>query len=162
MRQLLFLLKKEFRQIFRNKSILAVIFVMPVVQLIVLPLAASYEIKNINLAVVDHDHSSFSRRLIQDVTSSNYFKIQYYGENYNEAYEILEKENADLILEIPQKFEKISFENLKTKFWLPSMQLMAQKPDFQAFIFHKFYKITIKIFLQNFLQKLLNFRKMQV
>ena len=106
MRQLLFLLKKEFRQIFRNKSILAVIFVMPVVQLIVLPLAASYEIKNINLAVVDHDHSSFSRKLIQDVTSSNYFRIQYYGENYNEAYEILEKENADLILEIPPKFEK--------------------------------------------------------
>lgn len=106
MRQLLFLLKKEFRQIFRNKSILAVIFVMPVVQLIVLPLAASYEIKNINLAVVDHDHSSFSRKLIQDITSSNYFRLQYYGENYNEAYEILEKENADLILEIPQKFEK--------------------------------------------------------
>ena len=105
MRQLIFLLKKEFRQIFRNKSILAVIFVMPVVQLIVLPLAASYEIKNINLAVVDHDHSSFSRKLIQDVTSSNYFRIQYYGENYNEAYEILEKENADLILEIPPKFE---------------------------------------------------------
>jgi ABC-2 type transport system permease protein len=44
--------------------------------------------------------------LIQDVTSSNYFRIQYYGENYNEAYEILEKENADLILEIPPKFEK--------------------------------------------------------
>ena len=106
MRQLLFLLKKEFRQIFRNKSILAVIFVMPIVQLIVLPLAASYEIKNINLAVVDHDHSTFSRRLIQDVTSSNYFRLQYYGENYNEAYEILEKEEVDLILEIPSKFEK--------------------------------------------------------
>lgn len=106
MRQLLFLLRKEFRQIFRNKSILAVIFVMPVVQLIVLPLAASYEIKNINLAVVDHDHSSFSRKLIQDVTSSNYFRLQYYGENYQEAFEILEQEKADLILEIPPKFEK--------------------------------------------------------
>ncbi len=79
---------------------------MPIVQLIVLPLAASYEIKNIKLAVVDHYYSSFSRRLIQDVTSSNYFQTQYYGENYNEAYEILRKENADLILEIPQKFEK--------------------------------------------------------
>ncbi len=56
--------------------------------------------------MVDHDHSSFSRRLIRDVTSSNYFRIQYYGENYNEAYEILEKENVDLILEIPPKFEK--------------------------------------------------------
>ena len=68
MRQLLFLLKKEFRQIFRNKSILAIIFVAPMMQLIILPLAASYEIKNINLSVVDHDHSSFSRELIQKIT----------------------------------------------------------------------------------------------
>lgn len=79
---------------------------MPVIQLIVLPLAASYEIKNINLAVVDHDHSTFSRKLIQDITSGKYFRLQYYGENYNEAYEILEEEKADLILEIPPKFEK--------------------------------------------------------
>lgn len=106
MRQLLFLLKKEFRQIFRNKSILAVIFVMPVVQLIVLPLAASYEIKNINLAVVDYDHSSFSRKLLQEVTSSHYFNLKYYGENSKDAYEILEREKADLILEIPPQFEK--------------------------------------------------------
>ena len=33
-------------------------------------------------------------------------QLQYYGENYNEAYENLEKEKVDLILEIPPKFEK--------------------------------------------------------
>ena len=106
MRQLLFLLRKEFRQIFRNKSILAMILIGPMMQLIVLPLSASYEIKNINLAVVDHDHSTFSRALVQKITSGNYFQLQYFGENYKEAYDVLEKEKADLILEIPNQFEK--------------------------------------------------------
>ena len=42
MRTIRFLLQKEFRQIFRNKAILAMILVMPVVQLLILPLAADY------------------------------------------------------------------------------------------------------------------------
>ena len=106
MKQLLFLLRKEFRQIFRNKSILAIIFVTPMMQLIILPLAASYEIKNINLSVLDHDHSSFSRELIQKITASNYFKLQYYGEDYQKAFETIESEKSDIILEIPPKFEQ--------------------------------------------------------
>lgn len=106
MKQLLFLLRKEFRQIFRNKSILAIIFVAPMMQLIILPLAASYEIKNINLSVVDHDHSSFSRELIQKIIASNYFKLQYYGEDYQKAFETIESEKSDIILEIPPKFEQ--------------------------------------------------------
>ena len=50
-------------------------------QLIILPLAESYEIKNINLSVVDHDHSSF-QGINSKITASNYFKLQYYGEDY--------------------------------------------------------------------------------
>jgi ABC-2 type transport system permease protein len=65
MKTLLFLLEKEFRQIFRNSSIIRIIFVMPIIQLIVLPIAADYEVKNVNIAVVDHDHSSYSRQLVQ-------------------------------------------------------------------------------------------------
>ena len=84
MRQLLILIRKEFRQIFRNKSILAIIFVAPMMQLIILPLAANYEIKNISLAVVDHDHSSLSRDLLKDITSSGYFRLLSYGEDYRE------------------------------------------------------------------------------
>jgi ABC-2 type transport system permease protein len=75
-------------------------------QLIILPLAANYEVKNINLAVVDHDHSTNSRDLINDITSSKYFRIVHYGESYKTAFGELEKENADLILEIPNNFEK--------------------------------------------------------
>lgn len=105
-RTLSILIRKEFLQIFRNKAILAIIFVMPVVQLIVLPLAASYEIKNVEIAVVDHDKSTYSRDLIRKITASGYFKIVNYGENYPSAYGEVEHEKADLILEIPSDFEK--------------------------------------------------------
>jgi ABC-2 type transport system permease protein len=72
MRTIKFLLQKEFRQIFRNKAIVAIILAVPVVQLLILPLAANYEVKNINLAVVDNDHSSYSEKLISTVAASGY------------------------------------------------------------------------------------------
>ena len=105
-RTLRILIKKEFLQIFRNKSILAIIFVMPLIQLVILPLAANYEIKDIKIAVVDHDKSTQSRELIGKITASGYFKIIEYGENYNAAYHEIEKDQADLILEIPNNFER--------------------------------------------------------
>lgn len=106
MRTILFLLQKEFRQIFRNKSILAIILVMPVVQLIIMPLAADYEVKNINLTVVDHDHSTYSRQLISKITASGYFRLTDYSASFKEAMQYIESDDADLILEIPHGFEK--------------------------------------------------------
>ena len=47
MRTLKFLLRKEFRQIFRDPGILRVILIIPIVQLLILPWAADYEVKNI-------------------------------------------------------------------------------------------------------------------
>lgn len=105
MRTLLFLLEKEFRQIFRNRAILRMIFIMPLVQLMVLPWAADYEVRNINLAVVDHDNSTYSRQLISKIGSSGYFKIASYGNSYSGAMKEVEHNNADLILEIPPAFE---------------------------------------------------------
>lgn len=106
MRTIRFLLQKEFRQIFRNPSIIAMIMVMPVVQLIILPLAADYEVKNINLAIVDHDHSSYSQKMISKVTASGYFKLTGYTTSFHDAIRFVETDKADLILEIPHGFEK--------------------------------------------------------
>jgi ABC-2 type transport system permease protein len=106
MRTIRFLLQKEFRQIFRNRSILAMIVMMPVIQLIVLPLAADYEVKNINLAVIDHDHSTFSEKLISKITSSGYFRLSGYTSSFNQAFQLIEADRADLVLEIPVNFEK--------------------------------------------------------
>src|SRR5689334_10911971 len=106
MRTLKFLLQKEFRQIFRDKGILAVIFIMPTIQLLILPWAADYEIKNIKLAVVDNDHSEYSRQLIEKITSSGYFTLTSYSPSYNSGLQQVERDKADLILEIPVSFEK--------------------------------------------------------
>ena len=106
MRTLRFLLQKEFRQIFRDPAIIRIIFVMPVIQLLILPWAADYEIKDINLSVVDHDHSSYSRQLISKITSSGYFKLDEYTDSYNRALERIELDKSDLILVIPESFEK--------------------------------------------------------
>lgn len=106
MRTLKFLLQKELRQIFRDPSIFRILFIMPMIQLLILPLAADYEIKNINLGVVDHDHSEYSRKLINKITSSGYFRLTDYGETYRQALRSIELDKADLVLEIPAQFER--------------------------------------------------------
>lgn len=106
MRTLRFLLQKEFRQVFRDPAILRMIFMMPAIQLLVLPWAADYEIKNIQLSVVDHDHSQYSRQLTNKITASGYFQLQDYSDSYTKAMHLVEKDEADLVLEIPADFEK--------------------------------------------------------
>ena len=106
MRTLKFILRKEFRQIFRDPSILRVILIMPVIQLLILPWAADYEIKNIKLAVVDHDHSEYSRQLVNKIKSSGYFILTDYSSSYEHSLEQVENDKADLVLQIPDHFEK--------------------------------------------------------
>ncbi len=106
MKTLRFLLEKEFRQIFRDPAILRMMFIMPVIQLVVLPLAANYEVRNVKLAVVDHDHSSYSRQLVNKIKSSGYFLLTGYSASFDEAFKQVELDQADIILEIPANFEK--------------------------------------------------------
>lgn len=106
MRTLKFLLQKEFKQIFRDSTILRMIFVMPIVQLMILPLTANYEVKNISVAVVDHDHSTYSQKLVSKILASPYFRPAGATASFKEAFELIENDKADVILEIPQNFEK--------------------------------------------------------
>lgn len=105
MRPLRFLLQKEFRQILRSKSLIFTIIFGPIIQLILLPLAANYTVKNIHLAVVDHDHSTYSRKLIEKIYASGYFLRAGYENSYDKAEDLVNHEKADIILEIPQNFE---------------------------------------------------------
>ena len=57
MRTLFYVLQKEFTQVFRNKSMLPIIFVMPLVQMLILVFAATNELRQVDLAIVDYDHS---------------------------------------------------------------------------------------------------------
>ncbi len=105
MRTLKFLLQKEFRQIFRNKAILPMMFMAPIIQLLILPQAANYTIRNINLSVVDLDHSTYSNKLQDKIFASGYFKCSGHPVSTAEAYKLIEKDKADIILTIPHGFE---------------------------------------------------------
>ena len=105
MRLLPVILRKEFLQIFRNKTTLKMIVALPIIQLLILPWAATFEQKNIALSVIDNDRSGFSRRLTDKITSSGYFLLTDYSDSYEQAMKSVESNRADLILEIPRNFE---------------------------------------------------------
>jgi ABC-2 type transport system permease protein len=106
MRVLRILLEKEFRQIFRNPAILRIIFLMPAVQLLIMPLAADYEVRDVKVCVVDYDRSSYSRKLTEKISASNYFQLVDYTDSYTKALAYVERDEADLVLQIPASFEK--------------------------------------------------------
>ena len=106
MQTLKFLLQKEFTQIFRDPAILRIIFMMPIVQLIILPFAADYEVKNINLGVVDNDHSTYSRRLVDKMTASGYFRLMDFSPSFDASLLSIERDKTDLTLIIPPNFER--------------------------------------------------------
>lgn len=106
MRVFFFILEKEFRQIFRNPAILRMIFIMPAVQLLIMPLAADYEVKRVQVTLADQDHSVYSRRLADKIDASPYFNLVDYVSSYSEALEDVKDDRADLIVQVPEGFEQ--------------------------------------------------------
>jgi ABC-2 type transport system permease protein len=106
MRTVLFLIQKEFLQIFRNRTMLPLILVMPVLQMLLLSFAANYEIKNLLLGVVDGDLSPTSRQLVQKFTASGYFRLHSTGFSAAVADRDLADDHIDMMLQIPPNFEK--------------------------------------------------------
>ena len=106
MRTIKFLLQKEFIQIFRNRTMLPMIFVLPILQLLILVFAATLDIKNIDVYVVDKDLSTTSRQLISKFEASPFFNIAGYSFSVAEAKESLVTDDADLIIHIDAGFER--------------------------------------------------------
>ena len=106
MKTLYFLLEKEFRQLLRNRQLMRTLLLAPLIQLILLPLAADYTVKDIHIAVTDNDHSPSSQRLIAKITASGYFRLAGYTASYPEALRMVEEDKADLALQIPAHFER--------------------------------------------------------
>jgi ABC-2 type transport system permease protein len=106
MRTILFIIQKEFLQIFRNRFMLPVIFVVPIVQLIILVNAATLEMKNIRLIIVDQDLSAMSHRLTGKFTGSSFFHIDKFTFSLDEAEQDIEANRSDMILHIPAGFEE--------------------------------------------------------
>ena len=106
MRTILFIIRKEFLQIFRNKGMLPIILVLPFLQLLILSHAADFEIQNLKVFYIDKDQSSASRLLLNKLEGSDYFIISGYGFNTAEGEVSLLADDSDLVIEIPAGFER--------------------------------------------------------
>lgn len=73
--RILELVRKEFRQVFRDPRMRAVIFVAPIIQLLVFGYAVSTDVRNTPLLVVDLDRSAQSRSMVEAMTGSGYFRL---------------------------------------------------------------------------------------
>ncbi|HNW69685.1 MAG TPA: ABC transporter permease [Bacteroidales bacterium] len=106
MRTLLFILQKEFTQIRRNRMMLPIIFVVPLVQLLILVNAANMEMKHIKICIVDNDLSSSSRLLTGKFSNSKFFTVTGNTFNMEDATRQVENGRAEMILNIPSGFER--------------------------------------------------------
>ena len=73
--RLLSIIRKEFIHILRDPRSLAIMFIIPIVQLILLGYAATTDIRRLNTAVYDADRTTQSRQLIEAYRASDYFRI---------------------------------------------------------------------------------------
>lgn len=102
-----YIIQKEFKQIFRNKGMLPIIFILPLVQLVILANAATFEIKNIKFAYIDNDHTTTSRALIEKFSASTFFNVLTNYSSERQANAAMLNGDVDVVLEIPPYFERV-------------------------------------------------------
>lgn len=106
MRTILYILQKEFRQVFRDKAMLPIIFIIPMIQLLILSFTATFEIKNTNISIIDHDKSVESRNLIRKFDGSPFFTLNDYYSSYNQGVEALKNGLIHQLIIIEPEFSK--------------------------------------------------------
>ena len=124
MRTIKFLLEKEFLQIFRNKAMLPIIFILPVIQLMILSFAATYELKEVNFALVDMDQSIASREFVTQLQATGYFSLDSEFTSEALAQQKMDKGDIKLIINISEGFQRSLNSSGKTE-----MQLIIDAVD---------------------------------
>lgn len=106
MRRILFLAWAEVLHITRDRATLTQMLMMPMIQLVVLANAATFEVKRTPTYVVDFDRSTTSRRLVSRFTASGHFRVIEQSLSTEEANESLLHGRATAVLTIPHDFER--------------------------------------------------------
>ena len=98
------MLRKELKQIFRDPRMKRIVFVAPVIQLVVFGYAVNTDIRETPMFVVDHSSSAESRRLVDALTASGYFRVAGRSERPADLVAALDRGRAILGLEIPPSY----------------------------------------------------------
>ncbi len=127
MRRILYIVEKEFKQIFRDKMMKPILFIMPVVQLAVLSYTADFTVKDIRIFVQDQDISPLSKQLINKVSASDNFTLLGVSYSYEEGINEVEKNKIDVILTIPEHFSRNFNSQRKTALFITADAINSSK-----------------------------------
>jgi ABC-2 type transport system permease protein len=106
MRTIFFLVRKEFLQIFRDHTTVVQIFMIPVVQLLVLANAATFDLKRTRVMVVDEDRTTVSAGLVQRLEGGRQFRVTRQVPSDREVERALLEREVTAIIHIPRRFEE--------------------------------------------------------
>jgi len=106
LQRILSIVTKEFIQLRRDRRSLAMVIVIPIVQLTIFGYALSTDIKNVSLVLWDASNTAESRELIESFRHEEFFSIKYYATNYDDVTSLLESGAAKVALVIPPDFSR--------------------------------------------------------
>jgi len=101
---ILSMIRKEFRQVFRNRQMLFLIFFVPLVQLVILGNAITTEVKHLKLLVVDLDQSRESAALARAFAAAAGFDVVGHTQDQGRIKEGMKAWRVQLALVIPPRF----------------------------------------------------------
>jgi ABC-2 type transport system permease protein len=98
------IIRKEFTQIMRDKRTLAIILIIPIMQLFLLGYSATTDIRNVPLAVLDQCRCVESRNLLDGYRSADYFHLAYSVDSEDEIRTLIEQGDARAGIIIPPDY----------------------------------------------------------
>ena len=101
MRRLAYLVRKELLELRQDPRLFGIVIIAPIIQLTVLGYAATTDVKDVPVLVVDADRSSASRELVTRFEASDNFSIVGVAGSTNEIDAWLESGRAWMALSIP-------------------------------------------------------------
>jgi ABC-2 type transport system permease protein len=104
MQQIISILIKEFKQIFRTREMVAVIFGVPLVQMVILGYTITNEVKDVSLFIVDQDNSQLSHEVIRAFGQTDRFNIMAYETDREKIEESIQSWDAQMAIVIPRNF----------------------------------------------------------
>ena len=118
-------IKRELRLLKQRKSFLLGLTVLPVVSLILLlAMFGGGELHDLPMAVVDHDNSTLSRRLIRMIDANAGLQVDYMPQTIEEAEQLMLADKVDGILYLPRNMQNDIYSTTIVK---PNIYINATK-----------------------------------
>jgi ABC-2 type transport system permease protein len=100
------IIRKEFRQVFRDPRMRGLLFIPPLMQLLIFGYAANLDVNNARIAWMDEDHSPHSRELLSQFLGSGRFIIAATPSSEAEMQDAMDRGRVDGVVRVLPGFAR--------------------------------------------------------